>query len=365
MALPHVLLVTGSYPPMFCGVGDHAAGLARAVAATGQWRVSVLTSSAAKPAISGDGVDVLAQVREWSLGALPTIVRDVRSIKPDLVHIQVPTQGYGRGLAPWLLPLALKCSGFRVIQTWHEYVPHAYSMRPFLLALAASDVLVVRPDYEKRLPWLHRWAMRSARIIELAPASQIPASGMNDAQRASMRRQLADGAERLVGYFGFAYPHKRIELLFEACDPARTRLLLMTQLSASDPYHAQLMRLAAQPEWSGRVTVTGFLGPEAVADYLTASDDVVLPFASGGGSWNSSLHAVQIQGTHLIVTSVDRRGYAAGENTTFCAPNDMSALRAALTAGGHPRRPPTVKATTWDALARVHIAEYGRTLGTA
>jgi hypothetical protein len=188
---------------------------------------------------------------------------------------------------------------------------------------------------------------------------------MNDVQREAMRRQLAHGAERLVGYFGFAYPHKRIELLFELCDPTRTRLLLVTKLSPADPYHAQLMRLAAQPKWSGRVTITGFLGPESVADHLAACDNVLLPFASGGGPWNSSLHAVRTQGTHVIVTSPDRRGYVAEENTTYCAPDDLTALRAALTAGEHEHRSPKATTVTWDLLARAHIAAYGHTVGIA
>jgi glycosyltransferase involved in cell wall biosynthesis len=359
-----VLIVSGSYPPLSCGVGDYTASLCNALSRTGEVQVGVLTSVGAEAgsAGGGPGIEALAPVTSWSLCQVPALVERMRAWNPDLVHLQFPSQGYASQLGPWLLPLALRIAGLRVIQTWHEYVPGPLSMRPLLLALAGNDALVVRPDYEKRLPRIHRRAMRGARITRLPGTSQVPTTKLDEGARQALRAQLVDGAEVLVGFFGFAYPHKRVELLFDCCDPDTTRLLLIGQIDPHDPYQRSLLERTNLAPWTGKVTRTGFLPPDLVADYLAACDVVVLPFADGGGNWNSSLHAARSQGTHVVTTSETRRGYVAAENTTYIAPDDLTALAAAIRQGDHPHIAPAPTGTDWEMAARLHIDAYHRAL---
>src|SRR5262249_43325775 len=155
-------------------------------------------------------------------------------------------------------------------------------------------------------------------------------SRLAERERAGLHEELAGGQERVVSYFGFAYPHKGLETLFEVADPARDRLVLACDLSESDPYHHAILAKCDEARWRGRVTIAGFLPADRLADVLCASDAVVLPFTGGGGEWNTSLHAVAMQGVFLVTTSTSTLAYDAERNIQYCAPGDVEGMRAAL-----------------------------------
>jgi hypothetical protein len=236
---------------------------------------------------------------------------------------------------------------------------------PFATAAAAGQVIVVRPEYMERLPALHRWALGRGTITHVPNVSNIPMTELEDAGRHSLRTSLAPDARLLVGYFGFAYPHKRVQWLFDLFEPADTRLLLITDLDSKDQYHRVILDRMADPRWSGRTSCTGHLEARRVADLLAACDMVVLPFADGGGQWNSSLHAVRAQGTFVVTTSATRSGYDADQNTLYCRPDDFAALRAAIANAEVRRVPPRRFGATWTDVARMHEAIYARALESA
>jgi len=76
-----IALITGSYPPETCGIGDYAAQLAGALRQKG-----VI-------------VEVISN-RDWRLSAVSSIVKTIQSAKPDIVHIQYPGVGFGKKLTP-------------------------------------------------------------------------------------------------------------------------------------------------------------------------------------------------------------------------------------------------------------------------
>ncbi len=70
--------------------------------------------------------------------------------------------------------------------------------------------------------------------------------------------------------------------------------------------------------------------PEEIPLDTNSADVVILPFKHGSHSANTSTKATVLQGTYLITTSLTRRGYDAGENTHFVAPDDWDGMRHAL-----------------------------------
>ena len=124
-----VLLISGSYPPDACGVGDYTMRLARALAKQPDWEVAVLTGPAASGGAPGGVTDELPAPTvihcpgAWAFSALPRIVTAVRQWAPDVVHFQYPTQGFFGWRLPALLPALLRCLGFPSVQTWHEPPP--------------------------------------------------------------------------------------------------------------------------------------------------------------------------------------------------------------------------------------------------
>jgi glycosyltransferase involved in cell wall biosynthesis len=308
------------------------------------------------------GVEVLSVPGPWTMPRLSRSVREVKRLGPDIVHMQFPAQGYGEYYAPWLLPLRLRLAGNRIVQTWHEYIPRALSLRPFAAALAAKEVIVVRPGYAKRIPWPHRTVMFGARVTTVPNASNIPPTSLSEESRRLLRDQLALRRGRLIGFFGFMYPHKRVESLFDLLDPSAVRLMLIGEIDRSIPYHRSIWERMQDPRWKDSVSCTGFVDAARAADLLAACDAIVLPFAGGGGEWNTSLHAARSQGTYVVTTSDSRRGYDADENVFYVAPDDIGGMKQALSRSEFPRRPAGASGMTWESVAGAHEDVYSRAM---
>lgn len=356
-----ILLVSGTYPPMRCGVGDYTAGLAHAFGSRGDVTVAVLTSPGAAEARE-ERVELFPEVRTWKIGDGPSILRRIRRWHPDVVHVQYPTLYYGE--IQWVLPALARLVNGPVVQTWHEY----YSSRNWPSVLNAAlpgGLVVVRPHYREKMPRWYRWLIRRKEFRFIPNASSIPLTLLTGEERAAVRSEVGAHVGDLIVYFGFASPAKGIESLFEIADPQRHRLVLICDLSAEDTYQASILALAGRGDWAGKVTVTGFLPPEQAGRLLAAADATVFPFLNGGGEWNSSIHGAAAQGTFVLATSQDMRGYDTGKNIYYAAPGDMEEMRQALREYIGRRRPPSADShdTEWDSIAEAHMELYRTLLG--
>jgi glycosyltransferase involved in cell wall biosynthesis len=205
-----------------------------------------------------------------------------------------------------------------------------------------------------------------ARPFRFIPnAAAIPAVFLADSEREAIRRSIGHAGRQIVAHFGFAYPHKGVERLFDIADPDRHHLLVIGELARANPYHARLLERAEAPPWTGRVTITGFVDPLRAARLLAASDAVVFPFLEGGGIWNSSVHAAMDQGTFVLTTSSERRGYDPAGNVYHAAPDVIDDMRSGLLAHIGTRRPPAIDAAQaeWTRIAKEHLALYRTVLG--
>jgi hypothetical protein len=242
------------------------------------------------------------------------------------------------------------------VQTWHE----GCSIRqlPDLIprAMAGGGLVVVRPNYREVLHPSLAWAVRGKSFRIIPNASSIPRSELDAASRATLRAEMLRGCDRLVLYFGFILPHKGAELVFDIADPSRDFVCIVGE--AKDPAALEAVaRRMAYPEWRNRSELLGFVDPGRAADLLSVADAVVLPFRDGGGEWNSSLHAVRLQGTFSCTTSLTRRGYDADSNTFFAPVGDVEGMRAAL--GKYVgARAPDDEATPWKPIASAHLSLY-------
>jgi hypothetical protein len=346
---------------MRCGVGDYTAGLAQALSDSGKAQVAVLIGG--REGAGQNGIDLI-RIGGWSPRFAFSALRAVSRARPDIVHMQFPTQGYRSRWLPWVLPILLRLVGIRAVQTWHEFMP--MGLRSLPLLLAPGTVVVVRPNYLESLASWCRRLLAGRRVVFVATAPSIPRSRLTGVERARLHADLAAGQHRVVSYFGFAYPHKGIEALFEVADPGRDRLVLMCELRESDPYHRMILDKCEDSRWKGKVSVAGFQPAARIADALCASDAVVLPFAHGGGDWNTSLQAVVSQGVFLVTTSSSEKGYDAERNVHYCPPGDLACMRAALQERiGHRVAPAGDGRDEWARIADAHLRLYGELLPRA
>jgi glycosyltransferase involved in cell wall biosynthesis len=364
-----VLLITGSYPPVRCGVGDYTARLAVALHQRPDVRLAVLTSALHGVPTEEAGVEVRPAMRSWRVPDLPQYCRLAREFAPDVVHLQFPTQSYnavtGLALLPAVTRILLRVP---IVETLHEYFPEGFSRITVCMgamALTANAIVAVRPGYRERLPRTLRLLLAQPLFRFIPNASAIPAVTLTPAERAAERESIGSGERPVVAYFGFAYPHKGVERLFEIVDPRRHHLLLIGELSAQDAYHAKLLSLAASPGWKDHVTVTGYVDARRAARLLAASDAAVFPFVGGGGIWNSSLHSATDQGTFVLTTSTERHGYDTEANIYYAQPGDTDDMRTALRnyIGVRSASPMIDGDDEWARIARNHVKLYRTVLG--
>lgn len=345
---------------MRCGVGDYTASLARALQDSAKAQIAVLTGAGEISTIPG--VEII-QVSNWGLKSAVHVLNAIARSNPDVVHMQFPTQGYADDWLPWMLPLVMRIIGLHVVQTWHEFLPMGGHRRSFLLCIACDTAIVVRPNFMQSISSWYRLMLGRKRVVYIPNATSIPRSRLSLEERKQLYVAFRNGQDRVVTYFGFANPNKGVELIFQIADPHRDRIVLICDLTETNPYHREILSLCESPNWRGKVTVTGFIPSDNVADILAVSDAVVLPFPEGGGSWNSSISAALEQGTLVITTSDSEDDYDPVSNIFYCKPGDVESMaRALVTYGGRKTKGLNSEGVGWARIADEHLQVYGEIL---
>jgi glycosyltransferase involved in cell wall biosynthesis len=333
-----VLLITGSYPPAVCGIGDYTAVLERHLRAL--------------------GLDVgVFHDCDWSSAATLAAARAVRAHRADLYHLQYPTLGYGRSVAPSLLPLLVRTAPFVV--TTHEFSIFRTIRRPWFLPFAARARLMIftnekdRDAFQRYAPW-----SRAERAV-IPIGSNIPAAPPQPREA------------RRVTYFGQLAPQKGLEhfLALARLNNQRNsgyRLTILGGVPGRYRDYAQTQLAAARE--LGIETILDRPAPE-VAERLARTTYCYLPFIDGASVKRGSLLAALtnkaiVLTTHSDITpdwlrqaTVETTGpdHALGElDRLEQAAQARNAIQAQLDAVG-PR-------FAWDDIAQHHLALYRRIL---
>lgn len=359
-----VLIITGSYPPMRCGVGDYSHNLANALATVPGVSVGVLTSSDSVKEGRGDVVEIFPILKGWHLTEALVAVKLIRRWSPDIVHIQYPTQGYGNGFLPYILPIISFFMRKKVVQTWHEIYHRLNIPIIFFKAIIPGGLVVVRPQFVENLhPMLH-WALWRKKIKFIPNASSIPKNDLSKHEKNLLKKQYLRKRNRLIVFFGFIYPNKGVELLFKIADPDSDVIVIAGESNEQSDYHQEIMRYASTKPWVGNVTIAGFMPTTDIAALLAVADAIILPFRLGGGAWNTSIHGAVIQGTFVITTSKTRNGYDKKHNMYYAKVDDVQEMKTALDIYAGKRREfsSDVDRDEWQQIAIEHHLLYDAVL---
>jgi len=303
-------MVSGSYPPVACGIGDYTRCLVKELLQKGidvKVTTTVCQERERMP-------EICLQLENWKLGSWAKAIGWIAGQSFDVVHIQYPGKAYGYlpDLA-WLTRMLKKLlPNLPIVVTLHEFrVTHP--LRKLSVAMIASfaDALLVTARSEKSLfdRWLP-WLRRKIVVIPVAPA--IPVLPLRAEDRSSLRRRYGfDEASLIVAYFGFVQPNKGIEELLQAFRlvrqrHSRSRLLMICHLEPqANPYHARLHRLTTSLGLSSSIAWTGFLGADEVSRHLSIADVAVFPFVDGVTMRRTSFMAAMSHGLPTVTTIKD------------------------------------------------------------
>ncbi|MCS7260157.1 MAG: glycosyltransferase family 4 protein [Anaerolineae bacterium] len=339
-----VTLLTGEYPPMQGGVGDHTRHLARHLSRLAV-EVDVLTSCRAVPRDATPGIVVHPAITGWGWRCWPQITRWLAAHQPDVLHIQYQAAAYD--LAGWINGLPWWLRGRRrrprLVGKLHDLrgpdrFPKAGPIRWWCvqaLARYADRVITTNLEDEQTLR-RYPWATHVCRIplgsnVEVRPPVQY--------NRQDWRIRLGVGERSvLLAYFGFLNPSKGGEALIQALDGLVRRghdvhlVMIGAQVGDVDvtnrTYLERVQGCIRECDLAARVHWTGHIPPEEVSAALLAADVVVMPYRDGVSFRRTTFIAALRHGCAVVTTlpTVELPELRDGENALLVPRDDVEAL---------------------------------------
>ena len=265
-------LITGSYPPQVCGVGDYTKNL-----------VDALQSA-------GDEV-ILFYRKDWAIAKIWRYLQELRALDVDLYLMQYPTEGYGYSIVPQFLMIALL--GNRRIVTLHEYFRKSFKgkLAIYLYFLAGCEFIFTN---QLDASFAHRWAPWIGEPCIIPIGSNIPWS-------------QAHTSEFDLSYFGLIRPQKGIEEFLlkakefkEHIPSARVAIIGDVPLGY-ETYAKEIFRQSLQ---AGIEVQTGF-DSQKVGALLSKTKICFFPFADGLSERRGSVLAAMGNGSLVVGTSFE------------------------------------------------------------
>lgn len=373
-----VAMITGSYPPHPCGIGDYSARLADELTKIGI-EIEVITTRSHD---RKENARVYYELDNWKLGNIRSAAGRLNERSYDLVHIQYPARFYGyRPDLAFLASIIKKKIPRRIpiVATVHEFAIVHWLRKLTIVAMSLSvDAMTITAEsekkmYERVMPWLKR----KLHVIHMAPT--IPTVPVQWEEREVIRKQAgASGNDVLVGYFGFLHPNKGIEQLFRAFALAREqyrdmKFMVMALFDpARTPYHAAIRSLAERLGLMESIHWTGFLDAEDLSRHLGSLDVAVLPYREGVSLRRLSFISTLGHGIPTVTTRRDVEpsdiGLVDGENVMIAQSKDPNHIaEKVILLGRSPamRQKLSVNGMAWaEAFRWDNIVEQHRSLYT-
>lgn len=329
-----VLMITGSYPPDICGVGDYVGKLYNTVD-------------------SLDALDLqLYHSRDWSLGSLFRHIRNIRSKKADVLHMQYPTEGYGYSMLPQMLALVFRK---RLILTLHELSNRNLlgKLATILFLFIARRIIFTIAEEQAYAAKICPWIRRKSEVINIG--SNIP--------RVSTDRERSYE----VASFGHIRPVKGIETFIELAAKAKEqrlpwRFLIAGQILPKYEDYYQQLRLSTREL---NVTWITNMDDYEVSRLLQSSAAAYFPYPDGVSLRRGTFFAALVNGVPVITTKGDKTPADFGEmfylanNTADVIPAVQDILDGSVASLEKQERSKVyARRFDWQHIAEQHLSVY-------
>jgi glycosyltransferase involved in cell wall biosynthesis len=262
-------------------------------------------------AVPSDYIDGRSKVyRSWSYGLrfYWDILKQIRGLRPDLVHFQHEIFLYGSVVPAVLFPLLVlmvRMMGIPVVVTLHNGIlplseingpflkengiqgpPRAmkYGLRGLLGAITLFSSAVLVHEDKLRSILIDEYGCPPGKVAVVHHGIEPPHAPL-PMDRARSELGMADG--KVVLFLGYIAGYKNLELLIDAAKLSRTDGWTLVvgggdhPRLANDPSYTAYVRsikdraLGAPP---GRIRFVGFIPEDRLGLYVSASDLIVFPY---------------------------------------------------------------------------------------
>lgn len=360
-----VAMITGAIPPARCGVGDYTDVLISNLIDAGI-EIDVVTD--VKYGEPDKGYTLHKVIKHWyGFSFFYIVLKTLKEIKCDIVHIQYPTISYKGYIEINLLPFLLRLKGYKVVYTLHEYSqrPLLSRIRRWPSVMASHKVIVVEDIFKKDLEKIC-FITTSTKIDVIYIGSNIPKSNASEEDLLKLRNQLFGNYTGLIAsYFGFVNSNKELITTIETMNELNSenqlyfKLLIIGELNPSDPYQNEILILINKYKLANKIKVVKFLPKEEVGKYIACSDFAIALFKNGVSIRNGSFLALYQEGIKIITSKPMCHYPIVLNNTVYLNNNSVAELKNALinlkTSNLKKKFEPT---TDWNNIADKHIKIY-------
>lgn len=303
-----ICIISGTLPPLKCGVGDYTDILCNYLAKN--LDIYVITSKGVN--INNKNYKIYPVIEKWGIRSIRKIFSIINKIKPDVIHIQYPTISYKKNIMINILPILLKIKKYKVVMTIHEYADNSKlgKIRLYPNILFSNHIITVDKSSQYAIQKNIFFKNIKDYISFIPIGSNIPKSKIGIEDKLRLRKSILNEQEEyIMCFFGFINEKKGFETILYAMNNIKkiqngikTKLLLIGELSDNNNYHLRIKRIIEDLNLKENILITGYLKKEKVADYIQISDFIVLPFVDGVSPKNGSFLA-GVQENKMVIST--------------------------------------------------------------
>ncbi|MDT3401761.1 hypothetical protein [Mucilaginibacter terrae] len=265
-----VMVLVGSYPPQQCGVGDFSYKL-----------VNNFNDASTE-------IVVLANI-DWSVKNIIAIVKEINFNRPDIIHIQYPSLGFGFSLVPQILSII-----YPTIVTIHEVSQSHWIRKLSLMPFSFRSKLIFTNPFEfAYYKKLYPWVRKKSKIIPIGSNIEL-----------EQQIGLEDKNVVNIIYFGQIRPEKGLEEIANLSNmisehKINYKIIIMGQLLTQfNDYYNKIFPLFDHSviEWKLN------LAEKDVSAVLSENLICYLPFPDGASARRGSLFAA-LQNNMLVFST--------------------------------------------------------------
>lgn len=352
-----ILIITPSFPPQKCGVGDYTKIIANNLAKRGE-EIEIITLKNSEQFIKTNSEKYLIHsvIDKWDWTALNKIKSIIKASQPDWVNIQYAVAGYSNyhpmiSFLPAFIKLwKLNC---KTVLTIHELTPPklfpnhskffniAFGMLCTALVIFFSDLIITCSDLlfikiKKILFIFNKYLKNKIHLIPVG--SNIPCLATNGIEQIELCKKYNLNAKGfIICFFGFIRKGRDIETLLKTYkllldDGYKFRLLIIGGI-LEEQYKEEVHTLSRTLKIDKQIIWTGLLPSKSVSALLNVADICVSVNYPRGVSLNSgNFHAAATHGLPIITnwSKYMPEGLTDGENIILINPCSKEELKEAI-----------------------------------
>lgn len=297
-----ILIISGSYPPETCGVGDYTYNLFNCTTVrTSKWMLYIS--------------------RNWKFRAICKTIHEIKAFSADVIFMQFPTMGYGWSLVPHIVTAFFSCcTPIKYTIVLHEFTHLSFKARlaVSIVLLTANHVIFTNEtDRQSAIRYFRRLRKHSS-VVKI----------FSNIQKSPELKPISQRQFDLVN-FGHIRPGKGLEAFLQVVQEIRAQAyplhaILIGQVPKGyETYYEHIAEMCA------RLSVSIYLNipAEEVATILNDSKIAYLPFPEGISERRGSFLAAASNGV-IVLSNAGRFTYEALRKSVVitspeCAPQNI------------------------------------------